>query len=65
MKIFIQNPSGEFLTLSGRLSVFDDNTVTLHVNFFDPILHKQQMVVDWTCNFNKDDGKNGLVLFNS
>lgn len=36
MKFFIQNPSGEFLTLSGRLSVFEDNTATLHVNFLIP-----------------------------
>ncbi|WP_392538164.1 hypothetical protein [Legionella sp. 227] len=64
MKFFIQNASGEFLTLSGRLSVFEDNTATLHVNFFDPILHKQQLVVDWLCNISNGEDNNGLVLFN-
>ncbi|CAM2886235.1 Uncharacterised protein [Legionella steigerwaltii] len=64
MKLFIQNSSGEFLTLSGRLSVFEDNTATLHVNFFDPILHKQHLVVDWQCNISNGEDNNGLVLFN-
>lgn len=64
MKIFIERPTGESFILSGRLSVFEDNTATLHVNFFDPILHKQQLVVDWTCNISNGQDDNGLVLFN-
>ncbi len=64
MKIFIERSSGEVLTLSGRLSVFEDNTATLHVDFFDPILHKQQLVVDWLCNISNGQDQNGLVLFN-
>ena len=65
MKIFIERPTGESFILSGRLSVFEDNTATLHFNFLDPILHKQLLVVDWTCNIsNGQDDNNGLVLFN-
>ncbi|WP_454780421.1 hypothetical protein [Legionella sp. WA2022007384] len=64
MKILIESSSGEFLTLSGRLSVFDDNTATLHVDFFDPILHKQKLVVDWFCAISNGEDNNGLVLFN-
>ncbi|MCW8387714.1 hypothetical protein OQJ15_15500 [Fluoribacter dumoffii] len=64
MKIFIQNPSGEFLTLTGRLSVFEDNSATLHVDFFDPVLHKQKLVVDWLCNISNGEDNNGLMLFN-
>ncbi|QMT59445.1 hypothetical protein [Legionella sp. PC997] len=64
MKIFIESSSGEFLTLSGRLSIFEDNTATLHVDFFDPILHKQKLVVDWFCAISNGEDNNGLVLFN-
>ncbi|CEG58447.1 hypothetical protein [Legionella fallonii] len=64
MKISIEHPSGEFLTLTGRLSVFEDNTATLHVDFFDPILKKQRLVVDWLCNISNGQDNNGLVLFN-
>lgn len=63
MKIFIERPTGESLILSGRLSVFEDNTATLHMNFLDPILHKQLLVVDWTCNISNGQDDNGLVLF--
>ncbi len=63
MKIFIESSSGEFLTLSGRLSVFEDNTATLHVDFFDPILKKQKMVVDWFCAISNGEDDKGLVLF--
>ncbi|MGM9454980.1 hypothetical protein ACTAZI_16780 [Legionella bozemanae] len=64
MKIFIEKPTGEFLTFSGRLSVFEDNTATLHVDFIDPILKKQKLVVDWFCRISNGDDNNGLVLFN-
>ncbi|MDR3502622.1 MAG: hypothetical protein P4L79_08570 [Legionella sp.] len=64
MKIFIERPTGELITLSGRLSVFEDNTATLHLDFFDLILHKQQLVVDWTCTISNGQDDNGLVLFN-
>lgn len=63
MKIFIERPTGESLILSGRLNVFEDNTATLHLNFFDPVLQKQQLVVDWTCNISNGQDNNGLVLF--
>ncbi|HHT0593244.1 TPA: hypothetical protein ACTXXA_002015 [Legionella anisa] len=64
MKIFIKKPSGEFVTFSGRLSVFEDNTATLHVDFFDPVLKKQKFVVDWFCRISNGHDSNGLVLFN-
>lgn len=64
MKIFIQSSSGEFLTLSGRLSVFEDNTATLHLDFLDPILPQQKLVVDWSCAISNGEDNNGLVLFN-
>lgn len=64
MKIFIKKPTGESLTFSGRLSVFEDNTATLHVDFFDPVLHKQKLVVDWFCRISNGNDNNGLVLFN-
>ncbi|ARB92887.1 hypothetical protein [Legionella longbeachae] len=64
MKIFIERPSGELLTFSGRLSVFEDNTATLHLDFFNPILHKHQLVLDWLCTISNGEDDNGLVLFN-
>jgi hypothetical protein len=64
MKTIIEQPSGEVFTLFGRLSVFEDNTATLHVDFFDPVLHKQGLVVDWLCNISNGRDDNGLVLFN-
>lgn len=63
-KIFIERPSGERLTFSGRLSVFEDNTATLHVDFFDPIHHLHQLEVNWFCNISNGEDNNGLVLFN-
>ncbi|WP_115709431.1 hypothetical protein [Legionella sainthelensi] len=64
MKIFIEHPSGELLTFSGRLRVFEDNTATLHLDFFNPILHKHRLVLDWLCTISDGQDGNGLVLFN-
>ncbi|MBI2785490.1 MAG: hypothetical protein HYX60_03945 [Legionella longbeachae] len=64
MKILIQSPSGELLILSGRLSVFQDNTAAVHLDFFDPILHKQEFVINWQCSISNEQDNNGLVLFN-
>ncbi|WP_058534513.1 hypothetical protein [Legionella saoudiensis] len=63
IKFFIERPTGESLILSGRLNVFEDNTATLHLSFFDPILQKEQLVVDWTCTISNGQDNNGLVLF--
>ncbi|KTC83287.1 hypothetical protein [Legionella cincinnatiensis] len=63
MKIFIEHPSGELLTFSGRLRIFEDNTATLHLDFFNPLLQKHQLVIDWLCTISNGHDDNGLVLF--
>lgn len=63
MKMFIERPSEEVLTLSGRLSVFEDNTATLHVDLFDPVLKKQTLTIDWFCTISNGQDDNGLMLF--
>jgi hypothetical protein len=63
MKIFIERPAGQFLTLSGRLSVFEDNTARLHVDLLDPILHKSIFGINWLCTISDGQDNNGLMLF--
>lgn len=63
IKIFLAHSSGKSLLLSSRLSVFEDNTATIHMNFFDPVLHKSILVVDWLCDISNGQDDNGLVLF--
>jgi hypothetical protein len=64
MKIFIQHRSGEFVTLSGRLRIFEDNTARLRIDFFDPLVHKQLLVIRWLCTISQGQDDRGLVLFN-
>jgi hypothetical protein len=62
---YLDMTTGEKLTLFGRLSVFDDNTATVHVDLFDPMLHKNKLVIDWLCDISNGNDRNGLVLFDS
>lgn len=64
MIVHVEQPfaAGELWTVFGRLSVFDDNTATLHINLFDPH-HKNQLALDWLCNISNGRDDNGLVLF--
>jgi len=63
IKIFIERPTGEFFTLAGRLSIFEDNTARLHVKFLDPILYKRALEMNWLCSISDGQDNNGLVLF--
>lgn len=51
-RILVESPSGKFLTLFSRLSVFEDNTAILHAVFFDAFLHTKIGTIDWLCNIN-------------
>ncbi|MCL9684696.1 hypothetical protein [Legionella maioricensis] len=64
MIVHVEQPLGvgELWTIFGRLSVFDDNTATLHINLFDPH-HKNRLGLDWLCNISNGRDDNGLVLF--
>lgn len=64
----IEQPTGELWIIFGRLSVFDDNTAILHVNYYDPIRHKKQLGVDWLCGISKgidNENNKGLVLYDN
>ncbi|KTD11956.1 hypothetical protein Lgra_1414 [Legionella gratiana] len=63
MKLFIDHPSGKLLTVFGRLSVFEDNTATVHVDLMDPVAHTHLLVIDWLCTISNGQDNNGLVLF--
>lgn len=61
----IERSSGVFLTAFGRLSMYDDNTGVFHIDFFDPKVHKSQLVVDWLCDISNGNDDHGLFLFDS
>ncbi len=60
-----QSTPGLFWKVFARLSVFDDNTANLHVDYYDPIHHKSQMVVEWLCDISNGRDANGLILIDS
>ncbi|KTD31248.1 hypothetical protein Lmor_2745 [Legionella moravica] len=55
---------GVFWSVFGRLSVFDDDTATLYVDYFDPLHHQSHLVVEWRCDISNGKDTNGLVLIN-
>ncbi|HAT8860167.1 TPA: hypothetical protein JBE16_13870 [Legionella pneumophila subsp. pneumophila] len=63
-KIFEYSP-GVFLSASGRLNVFEDNTATLRVNFYNPALGTSLLIIDWLCDISNGNDENGLFLYNS
>ncbi|KGP62551.1 hypothetical protein EP47_11155 [Legionella norrlandica] len=63
-KIFEHTP-GVFLSVSSRLNVFEDNTATLRVNFYNPILGSSVLIIDWLCDISNGNDENGLFLYNS
>ncbi|MDF1929810.1 hypothetical protein PGH45_06685 [Legionella pneumophila] len=63
-KIFEYSP-GVFLSASGRLNVFEDNTATLRVNFYNPALGTSVLIIDWLCDISNGNDENGLFLYNS
>ena len=65
MTTFVEQPAGELWTLHGRLNVFEDNTATLHFNYYDPAHQKQQYVLDWLCDISNGRDDKGLFLYNA
>lgn len=63
-KIFEYTP-GVFLSVSSRLNVFEDNTATFHVNFYNPLLGSSILIIDWLCDISNGNDENGLFLYNS
>ncbi|HCU5991888.1 TPA: hypothetical protein ACK8SK_002751 [Legionella pneumophila] len=63
-KIFEYSP-GVFLSVSSRLNVFEDNTATLRVNFYNPALGTSVLIIDWLCDISNGNDENGLFLYNS
>ena len=64
MKMFFEHPStGDFLTLFGRLKIFEDNTALLRVIVYDPIAHKKQFIIEWLCEISNGKDEKGLYLY--
>ncbi|MDR3441895.1 MAG: hypothetical protein P4L65_02645 [Legionella sp.] len=63
IKTSIESSTGTFLTVFAQLKVFDDNTATIHIDFFDPVSQKKQLNVDWSCNISNGNDNNGLLLY--
>ncbi|WP_298622427.1 hypothetical protein [uncultured Legionella sp.] len=59
-----QSTPGVFWKVFARLSVFGDesNTGNLRIDYFDPVSHKSQLVVEWRCDISNGNDNNGLVL---
>ena len=62
MESQIMLDSGVIWTVFGRLNVYEDDTAILHVDFYDPITHKNQLDVDWECDISNGRDNKGLIL---
>lgn len=60
-----QSTPGLYWAVFARLSVFEDNSATLHIDYFDPINHKSQSVLEWRCDISKGNDTNGLYLMDN
>lgn len=61
----VEQSTGIFWTIYGRLSVFDDNTATFHIDYYDTPDKKSQLVVDWDCEISNGKDLNGLYLYDN
>jgi hypothetical protein len=62
----VEQPTpGLFWSIFARLNVYDDNTATLDVDYFDPVSHKSFLVVEWLCDISNGKDTRGLVLIDS
>jgi hypothetical protein len=62
-KTYEEQPTGEIWTLIAALTVFDDNSVTLHLDYYDQINNKKQLEQDWQCDISNGNDDNGLFLY--
>ncbi|CAM2759901.1 hypothetical protein [Legionella worsleiensis] len=55
---------GVFWSVYGRLSVFDDDTATLYVDYYDPASKQSHLQIEWVCDISVGNDANGLLLIN-
>lgn len=61
---YVDKDNGQLWTLTGRLNIYDDNTATIHVDYYDPAHNQNQFAVDWRCDLSNGRDGYGIYLFN-
>lgn len=61
---YVDKGNDQLWTLTGRLNIYDDNTATIHVDYYNADHRQHQFAVDWRCDISNGRDGHGIYLFN-
>lgn len=61
---YVDKANDQLWTLTGRLNIYDDNTATIHVDYYDADPRQHRFAVDWRCDISNGRDGHGIYLFN-